>query len=68
MATRITNFMMTDNFKRNMQANTQKVDKFMGQLASNRRIVRLSDDPIGVLHALNARTSISNYEQYERIT
>ncbi|MDD4074935.1 MAG: flagellar hook-associated protein FlgL, partial [Eubacteriales bacterium] len=62
---RITNNMMTDAFQRNMQNNLQKMDKFTQQLSTTRKIVRLSDDPVGVLDSLTARTRLSDIRRFE---
>lgn len=62
---RITNGMMIDSFITNMQTNMEKTEKYTSQLSSNRRITRLSDDPVGVLNALTARQRLSRYEQYQ---
>ncbi len=65
MAMRITNNMMTDSFQRNMQNNLQKMDKYTQQLATTRKIVRLSDDPVGVLDSLTARTRLSDIRRFQ---
>ncbi len=62
---RITNNMMTDAFQRNMQNNLQKMDKYTQQLSTTRKIVRLSDDPVGVLDSLTARTRLSDIRRFE---
>lgn len=63
---RITNGMMVDKFLVNMQTNMEKMDRYTSQLSSNRKIVRLSDDPVGVYNALTARQRLARYEQYQR--
>jgi len=63
---RITNNMMVDKFLANMQTNLGKMDQYTQQLSSNRKIVRLSDDPVGVYNALTARQRLARYEQYQR--
>lgn len=65
MSMRITNGMMIDSFLINMQNNMQKMDRYTQQLASNRKMVRLSDDPVGVLNALTARQRLQRFEQYQ---
>lgn len=62
---RITNSMMIDNLLSNLNAGMRRVGKYNDQLASNRKIVKLSDDPIGVLSSLNARQQIRRLEQYQ---
>jgi len=66
MGMRITNNMMIDKFVFNMQNNLQKTDKYTSQLSTGRKIVRLSDDPVGVYNALTARQRLSRYEQYQK--
>lgn len=63
---RITNGMMVDSFLANMQTNLSKMDLYTSQLASSRKIVHLSDDPVGVFNALTARQRLAGYEQYQR--
>lgn len=62
---RITNGMIMDSFLINMQGNMEKMNRYTNQLASNRKIVRLSDDPVGVLKALTTRQRLTRFEQYE---
>lgn len=63
---RITNSMMTDNMLRNLNNGLKRVSTYHNQLASNRRIVKLSDDPIGVLNSMGARQQIRRLEQYQK--
>lgn len=63
---RITNGMIVENFLSNLQTNLTKMDKYTSQLASNRKIVHLSDDPVGVFNALTARQRLANYDKYQR--
>ncbi len=63
---RITNGMIVTSFLSNLQTNQAKMDKYTGQLSSGRKIVRLSDDPVGVYKSLTARQRLASYEQYQR--
>lgn len=63
---RITNGMIVTSFLSNLQTNQAKMDKYTAQLSSGRKIVRLSDDPVGVYKSLTARQRLANYEQYQR--
>ncbi len=65
MSQRITNMMMIDSFNRNLNRNNVKMDRYQSQLATNRKIVRLSDDPVGVIKSLAARTRLAGIEQYQ---
>ena len=62
---RITNSMMIDRMVTNINNGLSKANNYYMQLASNRRIVRLSDDPVGVLSSMNARLNIKNLERYQ---
>ncbi len=62
---RITNSMIVDDFMVNMQANLTSMNQYANQLATNRKIVNLSDDPVGVYNALTARQRLADYERYE---
>ncbi len=65
MAMRITNNMMVGKFKTNLQTNMQKMNKYTQQLSTQRRIVHISDDPVGVLDSLTARTRLSDVARYQ---
>jgi len=62
---RITNSMMITNRLRDLNSSLSIVNKYSSQLASNRQIVRLSDDPIGVMKSINARKQLRNLTQYK---
>ena len=66
MAQRVTNSMMISNFNRNLNMNQAKMNRFQSQLATNRKMVRLSDDPVNVVKSLNARSRLASIEQYQR--
>ncbi len=66
MGQRVTNGMMISNFNRNLNRQNVKMNKFQSQLATNRKMVRLSDDPVGLVKSLNARSKLSSVEQYQR--
>lgn len=65
MAMRITNNMMVSKFKTNLQGNLNKMNRFTSQLSTQRRIVHISDDPVGVLDSLTARTRLLDLERYQ---
>lgn len=62
---RITNTMMTNNYLRNLNNNMTKLDKYYYQMATGRRITKLSDDPTGVLYSMQARVRLYRNEQYQ---
>lgn len=65
MNLRITNAIMISNYTRNLQMNQQRMDKIESQIASNKRITRLSDDPVGVVKALKINTKLADIETYK---
>jgi len=66
MAQRVTNGMLITSFNNNLYKNTARMERHQAQLATNRKIVRISDDPIGVIKSLNARSKINDIEQFGR--
>jgi len=65
---RVTNNMMVNNLLRNLYKNYTKMDKSQQMLASQRKFLRPSDDPIGVTRSLRLTTEILNMNQYKRNT
>lgn len=63
---RITNSMMIDTTLRNLNNNMNVLNKYSSQLSSDRRIIRLSDDPIGVINSLAARQMLRDLNQYQK--
>lgn len=63
---RVTNNMLTSNYMNNLSRNMGTLNKYQTQLATNRKITKLSDDPIGAIATLGVRTKISRLEQYKR--
>lgn len=61
---RVTNSMMISSFLRNMNTNLSKVSKYSDQVSTGQKMIRLSDDPIGVLNSMNARQKLLRFEQY----
>lgn len=62
---RMTNQMSVNVFLRNLYNNNETNNKYYNQLASNKAITRLSDDPIGVVRAIQARRDVSKKTQYK---
>ena len=65
MALRITNNMMVDKFKTNLQKNLSSMSQYTSQLSTQRRVVHISDDPVGVLDTLTARTRLQEVQRYQ---
>lgn len=66
MSTRITSGMMVGNFNRNLGSANERMYRIQSQLATGRKNVRLSDDPVSVIKSLNARAQLSNISQYKK--
>lgn len=63
---RISNSMLTDNFLNNLNKNLEKMVKLQTQLATGKRITKLSDDPMGTIQSMNVRVKINRIEQYKK--
>ncbi|MFZ5975297.1 MAG: flagellar hook-associated protein FlgL [Bacillota bacterium] len=63
---RITSSIIMNTFMNNLNNNMSNLNKLQAQSSSNRRIVHISDDPVGLLTALQVRDRISDIEQYSR--
>lgn len=58
--------MMIGQYLTNLNKNMNTMNNYNRQLASNRRITKLSDDPVGVITTLDIRAKIRNIDQYKR--
>ena len=66
---RVSNALMADNIQSYLFKQTEALLKTQQQIASGKRINRLSDDPIGMGQALGYRKTIASLDQYnENIT
>ncbi len=63
---RVTNNMLLSNYLRNISSNLGTVGKMQQQMASGKRITKLSDDPIGVISSMQVRVKLYKSEQYEK--
>ncbi|MGI5922254.1 MAG: flagellar hook-associated protein FlgL [Syntrophomonadaceae bacterium] len=61
---RITNNMMVNCLRRNLNTNMLEMDKWQRQLSSGRKLNRPSDDPAGLVKSLRLRTNMNENEQY----
>ncbi|NLX01609.1 MAG: flagellar hook-associated protein FlgL [Syntrophomonadaceae bacterium] len=61
---RITNFMLVNDLRRNLNSNLERMDEFQRQLSTGRKINKPSDDPAGIVKSLRLRTSLVEGEQY----
>jgi flagellar hook-associated protein 3 FlgL len=63
---RLTNKMLSTNYLTNLQRNLDRMGRQQNQLATNKRLVRLSDDPVGAVSSLAVRSKIDRIGQYQR--
>lgn len=63
---RVTNSMMINQFLYNMNSNLGRMQKYDYQLATGKKILRPSDDPVGITRSLQARTDLSKLERYSQ--
>ncbi len=63
---RISNSMLNDNYLSNLNTNLEKMLKQQTQIATGKRITKLSDDPIGAINIMNANVKLERLEQYEK--
>lgn len=61
---RVTNNMITENAKRNINANKVLVDKHNTQMTTQKKIAKASEDPVIAIRALRMQTNMSHIEQY----
>lgn len=66
MGQRVTNGMMISTFNNNLNKNTVRMERYQAQLSTGSKIVRLSDDPIGVVKSINARSKLNDIDQFNR--
>lgn len=63
---RITNMMSVNGYLRSLYNNNKRSYELGLQLAKNKRILRVSDDPIGVTRAIQARKDLAYKTQYQK--
>lgn len=63
---RITNSMMINSFMTNLNGSMEKMNNYQNQLATNKRINKLSDDPIGAISVMQAKVKLSGIDQYQK--
>lgn len=63
---RISDRMLTDNVRSNLQLNVQNLSTLQQELATNKRINLPSDDPAGTAQAMRYSTDLASSEQYLR--
>ncbi len=63
---RVTNSMLLSNYLRNINGNLNSVGDMQQQMATGKRINKISDDPIGAISSMQVRTKLYRTEQYQK--
>lgn len=63
---RITQTMLTNNMLRNLNQSYNKIDKYLNQLSTQKKITRPSDDPVVAMKGISYRSELSKVQQFER--
>lgn len=63
---RVTGGMLASNLMGNIYNNLKDLNKYQGQLQANKRILKLSDDPIGAISSVQIERDIKRAEQMGR--
>ncbi len=63
---RVTNNMLLSNYLKNISSNLGSVGKMQQQMASGKRITKISDDPIGAISSMQVRVKLYKSEQYQK--
>lgn len=61
---RITNKMLTNELRKNLNTNMMRLDQFQRQLSTGKKLNRPSDNPASLVKALRLRTTLNEGEQY----
>lgn len=65
---RVTQNMLSNNMLRHLMNSQSKMDKYLEQLYTGKKISRPSDDPVIAMKGMNYRTQVIEVEQYKRNT
>lgn len=57
---RVTQGMITNTFKRDLNYNLRQLARYQHQLATEKRISRPSDDPVAIVHSLRLRSDLAD--------
>lgn len=63
---RVTNSMLLSNYLKNINNNLNAVGDMQQQMATGKRINKISDDPIGAISTMQIRTKLYKSEQYQK--
>lgn len=62
---RVTTGMLSSGYMRNINNNLTQLQKYEYQLSSQKRLTKLSDDPIGIIRSMQARVKLANISRYQ---
>ncbi len=63
---RVTNSMLLSNYLKNLNRNLDSVGDMQQQMATGKRINKISDDPIGAISVMQMRAKLYKTEQYSK--
>lgn len=63
---RVTQTMLSNNMLRHLMTSQSKMDQYMTQLYTGKKITRPSDDPVIAMKGMNFRGQVMEVEQYKR--
>ncbi|NLT57766.1 MAG: hypothetical protein GXX99_02250 [Clostridiales bacterium] len=62
---RVTNSMLVSNYMNNLNGSLGRLDRYQGQLATNRKWANVSDDPVSVIYSQQANYRLDRLRQYQ---
>ena len=62
---RVTNSMMVSNYLNNLNTSMNKMSNLQGQLATNRKYMHISDDPVSLIYSQQARAKLHSLDIYQ---
>src|SRR5699024_10554391 len=65
---RVTQNMISNNMLNHLSNSYSKMNKYMDQLTTGKKVNKPSDDPVTVMKGMNYRSEVSRIEQYQRNT
>lgn len=63
---RVTGNMLSSNLLGNLYTNLKSLNKYQNQISANRKILRLSDDPVGAVSSFQIESDINKSEQMSK--
>lgn len=65
---RVTQSMISDNNLRHLSSSYSKLNTYMNQLSTGKKVSKPSDDPVVVMKGMNYRSEVNRISQYKRNT